>query len=205
MPACILHFEVDRYACHHTYIIPLRISNGHCRCSGELPELVHHMAATSKRQEFGVIKGQLMWSTRKELEIVLAQAGLGEWSPRLAAAVRHAMILEPGPFEEGADAPVGASRLGGRPDLPADVPWPWRPAIAVAYFKEHGERPWPMSFIAQIDFAEIHAAGGLEGFPSSGRLLFFCDPFRPAAALLGGPLPEELAAANLRSIRPVLG
>jgi len=134
------------------------------------------MAATSKRQEFGVIKGQPMWSTRKELETVLAQAGLGEWSPRLAAAARHAMILEPGPFEEGADAQVGASRLGGRPDLPTDVPWPWRPAIAVAYFKEHGERPWPLSFIAQIDFAEIHAAGGLEGFPSSGRLLFFCDP-----------------------------
>ena len=117
-----------------------------------------------------------MWSTRKELEAALAQAGLGEWSPRLAAAARHTMILKPGPFEEGADAPVGASRLGGMPDLPADVPWPWRPAIADAYFKEHGERPWPLTFIAQIDFAEIHSAGGLEGFPSSGRLLFFCDP-----------------------------
>ena len=117
-----------------------------------------------------------MWSTRKELEAALAQAGLGEWSPRLAAAARHTMILEPGPFEEGADAPVGASRLGGMPDLPADVPWPWRAAIPAAYFKEHGERSWPLSFIAQIDFAEIQAAGGLEGFPSSGRLLFFCDP-----------------------------
>jgi uncharacterized protein YwqG len=83
---------------------------------------------------------------------------------------------ETGPFEEGADAPIGTSRLGGMPDLPADVPWPWRPALPVAYFKEHGECPSPLSFIAQIDFAEIHAAGGLEGFPPSGRLLFFCDP-----------------------------
>lgn len=33
-----------------------------------------------------------------------------------------------------------------------------------------------LSFVAQIDFAEILSAGGLEGFPSSGRLLFFCDP-----------------------------
>jgi hypothetical protein len=33
-----------------------------------------------------------------------------------------------------------------------------------------------LTFVAQIDFAEIHSAGGLEGFPSSGRLLFFCDP-----------------------------
>ena len=118
-----------------------------------------------------------MWSTRKELETVLAQAGLEEWSPRLAAAARPAMILEPGPLEEGADAPIGASRLGGMPDLPPDVPWPWRPAISGRkFFADHAERPWPLTFVAQIDFAEIHSAGGLEGFPSSGRLLFFCDP-----------------------------
>src|SRR5215475_3610283 len=119
-----------------------------------------------------------MWSTRKELEAALAQAGLGEWSPRLAAAARQTMILSPGPVEEGADAPIGASRLGGMPDLPPEAPWPWRPAISGwtdDYTKPHAERPWPLSFVAQIDFAEIHSAGGLEGFPSSGRLLFFCD------------------------------
>jgi len=77
------------------------------------------------------------------------------------------------------------------PDLPADVPWPWRPALPVAYFKEHGERPWPLSFIAQIDFAEIHAAGGLEGFPPSGRLLFFCDPVQVA----GQSAEDQICAA----------
>ena len=118
-----------------------------------------------------------MWTTRKELEAVLAQVGLGEWSPRLAAAARHAMILEPGPVEEGANAPIGASRLGGTPDLPAEVPWPWRPALPNrTVFKDHLARPWPLSFVAQIDFAEILSAGGLEGFPTSGRLLFYCDP-----------------------------
>ena len=120
---------------------------------------------------------QPMWSTREELEAVLAQAGLGEWSPRLAAAARHAIILEPGPVEEGADAPIGASRLGGMPDLLSEVPWPWRPAFSDrTVFKDHAARPWPLSFVAQIDFAEILSAGGLEGFPSSGRLFFFCDP-----------------------------
>src|SRR5215510_5093682 len=117
-----------------------------------------------------------MWTTCKESEAALAQAGLGEWSPRLAAAARHAMILEPGPVEEGADAPIGACRLGGTPDLPSEVPWPWRPADPDSHFEEHAARPWPFSFVAQIDFAEILSAGGLEGFPSSGRLLFFCDP-----------------------------
>src|SRR5215831_9479305 len=131
-----------------------------------------------------------MWSTREELETVLARAGLGEWSPRLAAAARHAIILEPGPVEEGADAPIGASRLGGMPDLPPEIAWPWRPAFSNSFWDGLGEslrnlfrhriahsaRAWPLNFVAQIDFAEIHSAGGLEGFPSSGRLLFFCDP-----------------------------
>lgn len=38
-------------------------------------------------------------------------------------------------------------------------------------------RTWPLSFIAQVDLAEVHAVQALEGFPPSGRLLFFCDPF----------------------------
>jgi hypothetical protein len=104
-----------------------------------------------------------MWSTRQELEAVLAQAGLGEWSPRLAAAARHAIVLEPGPVEEGVDAPIGASRVGGMPDLPCGVPWPWRPALDQGTYKEHARRPWPLSFVAQTDFAEIRAAGGRKG------------------------------------------
>jgi Domain of unknown function (DUF1963) len=38
-------------------------------------------------------------------------------------------------------------------------------------------RAWPLSFVAQIDFAELHAVHGLEGFPLAGQLLLFCDPF----------------------------
>src|SRR5215467_1149170 len=131
-----------------------------------------------------------MWSTREELEAALARAGLAEWSPRLAAAARHTIILEPGPVEEGAGTPIGASRVGGMPDLPAGGPWPWRPALPADGWKElpqhlqelfqedisHEARPWPLSFVAQVNFAEIHAVGGLDGFPSSGRLLIFYDP-----------------------------
>jgi uncharacterized protein YwqG len=111
----------------------------------------------------------------------------------LAAAARHAIILEPGPVEEGADGPIGASRLGGMPDLPSEVPWPWRPAFSDSVFKEHAEHPWPLSFVAQIDFAEIHAVGGLEGFPSSGRLLFFCEPIE----VPWGQLMEDQTCASV--------
>jgi hypothetical protein len=107
-----------------------------------------------------------MWTTRKELEAVLAQAGPGEWSPRLAAAARRAMILEPGPVEESADAPIGASRLGGTPDLPAEVPWPWRPALPNrTVFKDYLARVWPLSFVAQIGFAEILSAMNITDAP----------------------------------------
>lgn len=42
--------------------------------------------------------------------------------------------------------------------------------------REIRSRTWPLSFIAQIDFAEVHAVRALPGFPSSGRLWLFCDP-----------------------------
>jgi uncharacterized protein YwqG len=156
-----------------------------------------------------------MWSTRKELEAALAQAGLGEWSPRLAAAARRAIVLEPGPVEEGADTPIGASRLGGQPDLPPDIDWPIRPPLnpvedsavlsdrilfgrlhwlyrlfRTQHWKRVHERlqtyrenlrqvrsrAWPLSFVAQVDFAELHLVHALDGFPASGLLSFFCDP-----------------------------
>jgi len=101
---------------------------------GQQRKFSPHDCGPLSRYEFGVMNAspyerQPMWSMRKELETALAQAGLGEWSPRLAAAARHAMILEPGP-EEGEDAPIGASRLGGMPDLPSEVPWPSTPAFS---------------------------------------------------------------------------
>ena len=157
-----------------------------------------------------------MWSNTSDLEGVLRDAGLGEWGPRLAQLARRCVILVPGPIEQGPNAPLGACRLGGEPDMPPDVDWParppligeagyagrypagimlgrwhwlhrlfstrrWRDAIAVWERSQRAEqdvrsRDWPLSFIAQVDFAEVHAAHALDGFPCAGRLLFFCDP-----------------------------
>jgi hypothetical protein len=54
-------------------------------------------------------------------------------------------------------------------------------------------RDWPLSFVAQIDFAELHAARALDGFPSNGRLLLFCDP-------LDWPWGEKEDQAQMRTI-----
>ena len=56
-----------------------------------------------------------MWSNASELESALRETGLGDWAPRLARLARHCTILVPGPIEEGANAPLGACRLGGAP------------------------------------------------------------------------------------------
>jgi uncharacterized protein YwqG len=157
-----------------------------------------------------------MWS-RSELEGALREAGLGEWAARLAQLAKHCIILNPGSIEEAANAPLGASRLGGEPDLPLDLDWPLRPAFesksdwtgpmpgrvllgprhwlhrlfrtqqwkqasagwdrARQAERDIRSRAWPMSFVAQIDFAELRAVHALDDFPTAGRLLLFCDPF----------------------------
>jgi len=157
-----------------------------------------------------------MWSNKAELEAALRAAGLGEWASRLAALARHSIIFVPGSIEDRAAAPIGASRLGGQPDLPPDVDWPARPPVDVEgtagpvpgglllgprhwlrrLFRTQDwkrvsqqwegtrqavsdvrNRAWPLSFVAQIDFAEVNAVHALDGFPSAGRLLLFCDPY----------------------------
>lgn len=61
--------------------------------------------------------------------------------------------------ELDAALPIGASKLGGCPDLPAGTPWPSR-----------DERP--MAFVAQIDLADIATLADGE-LPPDGLLSFF--------------------------------
>jgi hypothetical protein len=162
-----------------------------------------------------------LWS-RSELEDALREAGLGAWAPRLVELARPCIILVPGSVEEATNAPLGASRLGGEPDMPPDLDWPLRPALKPGWdvdrtpdyvslgryewlhrffrterwqraeeWKQGAEcrerwrqaerelcnRDWPLSFVAQIDFAELHAVHALDDFPAAGRLLLFSDPF----------------------------
>jgi uncharacterized protein YwqG len=157
-----------------------------------------------------------IWSNKAELEATLRAVGLGDWAPRLAELARHCIIFVPGPIAEGDAAPIGASRLGGQPDLPPDVDWPIRPPLnvedtagpvpgRVLFGPRHWlhrlfrtqdwkrvsrqwesarqaerdvrNRAWPLSFVAQIDLAQVHGVHALDGFPPAGRLSFFCDPF----------------------------
>ena len=68
----------------------------------------------------------------------LAAHGLQNYAQAAAPFARQAITLTAVPAEAMA---VGASRLGGEPDLPDDMAWPYA-----------GDKP--MALIAQINFAE---------------------------------------------------
>jgi uncharacterized protein YwqG len=76
--------------------------------------------------------------------------------------------------------PVGASRLGGRPDLPPSIEWPrWNGFAAEDFIGANGARfprgckPATLSFVAQLNLAEIPDGTGL--LPDKGWLFFFYD------------------------------
>ena len=77
----------------------------------------------------------------------------------VAAHLIDSLRLAPRPTNDES-IPVGASKFGGRPDLPAGCAWPvW------------GETP--LSFIAQVNLADVAKLGGGGDLPSAGLLSFF--------------------------------
>ncbi len=76
----------------------------------------------------------------------------------------------------GSDIALGASKIGGQPDLPPDIEWP-----------RYGGRP--QAFLAQVNLAEMPladvAAGEAEGFdmPRDGLLSFFWDSMQEVYGL----------------------
>ncbi len=70
----------------------------------------------------------LAWpDSRQALQDSLLEAGLAPASvARLAEQAAPALVLETTPCEESA-IPLGASKIGGLPDLPAGMAWPERP------------------------------------------------------------------------------
>lgn len=60
------------------------------------------------------------------------------------------------------DSPIGASKIGGLPDLPPGVAWPEIEGMT-------------LSFLAQIRLADLRGLPGAEELPDGGLLVFFYD------------------------------
>ncbi|MFZ5783716.1 MAG: YwqG family protein [Pseudomonadota bacterium] len=103
--------------------------------------------------------------------------------PALATAwsrfARSSIRLMPSTFDEDGTLP-GSSKLGGLPDLPLGVAWPTRapyryPKEGCEFLPPVAWEPRPLSFLAQINLADVAVAGSDLPLPDAGLLLFFYD------------------------------
>lgn len=137
----------------------------------------------------------MVWfETQADVEAALGKAGL---TPASATAIVHAarpcVWMQTRAVGNENDIPIGTTKIGGRPDLPAEFDWPMRPALPgsmpppslwTRLFRQKEDQAWralignpfPMTFIAQINLAEVRQAGPLDDeFPTDGLLSIFCE------------------------------
>jgi uncharacterized protein YwqG len=95
--------------------------------------------------------------SKEALRQQMKKLGLERLSDPILAGARPSIRLT-----LGAPAVGPVSRLGGRPNLPQEIPWPvWQESE-------------PLSFLAQLDLAALPAVRGLP-LPRKGSLFFFYD------------------------------
>jgi hypothetical protein len=103
----------------------------------------------------------------------------------LAAAVRY--VAEPA---DDAEIEVGASKVGGEPDLPEGTAWP-------RWTRRDGTSQ-PLQFYAQFNLAEAaRVAPGDLGLPSDGVLSLFADVDTDGNGGAIGLYPSEAPASTL--------
>lgn len=95
----------------------------------------------------------------QSLHASLAAHGLAHLHARIATTGVPCVNFDAGEAEE---VPVGASKLGGLPDLAPNTSWPRR-----------GQRP--LMFLAQINLSDLPDVQGLTGVPPSGLLSLWYD------------------------------
>ncbi len=98
------------------------------------------------------------------LQAAFAAAGFSHLLPQMDLLVQPSLRLATTAADEST-LPIGASKLGGQPDLPADVEWPLWNGL-------------PQSFLAQFRLPDLHSflQGALAGaLPEQGMLWFFYD------------------------------
>lgn len=117
-------------------------------------------------------------TTARDLEGKILERGLGRLTREILSVRREEIRLLPaagGVAREG-EVGLGATKIGGRPDLPEDAAWPVGSG-------EEGIRPpdappragRPLSFLGQVNLAEAAAEARAGLLPARGVLYFFYD------------------------------
>ena len=103
-----------------------------------------------------------MQSTPERLLALLEEHGLTEYAADATSLLRPSIAMFSHQVDNEQQIAIGASKLGGLPDLPPDMQWP--------YYHDR-----PLYFVAQINFAEVAAYDVEKVLPSSGVAYFFYD------------------------------
>jgi uncharacterized protein YwqG len=151
-----------------------------------------------------------VFTSEDQIAVALVAADVEEqYAQRIAKEARPCIWLKTKSVADEAEIALGATKIGGRPDLPGGQDWPVRPAYPAgerasryrdgledpkkhwswaspeqhkefsrdyAQMIEVIEKPFPLTFIAQINLAEAGRAGPLDpDFPKCGLLSIFYD------------------------------
>lgn len=101
--------------------------------------------------------------TLEELKEEMSDRGLSGYFKVLSPFAKNAIRITLDEQDED-DLPAGTSKFGGCPDLPADAAW----------FR-NSETGVPLSFIGQVNFAEVSPYDLHHKLPDRGMLYFFYD------------------------------
>jgi len=138
----------------------------------------------------------------ESFETLLCARGITpETARKLASLARPAVRLSSRPLDDNRESPIGASRLGGTPDVSPGFVWPlWKGR--------------PLSFLAQLDLSALASYPFCSVLPQRGVLAFFYDPdqetwgfdpndrgswlvhFEPDPAVLRRGVPPETATVQ---------
>jgi len=100
---------------------------------------------------------------RTQLSELISESGLSEVRAGIEALVKPAIGLRTRAATDE-DRVVGATRVGGEPDLPSSLAWPVG-------------KEGPLLFVMQVALADVTALDLESLLPSDGQLLLFSDRF----------------------------
>jgi uncharacterized protein YwqG/predicted DNA-binding protein (MmcQ/YjbR family) len=103
---------------------------------------------------------------RQLLGEMIDDYGLQDRKADIEQLLLPALRLTTSPMDE-AQIPLGSSKVGGHPDLPASLSWP------------RFRNGRPLSFLAQIDLGEIPPSRRLADLPATGILYVFSGAWHP--------------------------
>lgn len=114
--------------------------------------------------EMGITREEAVEADRRMREESYHCETGGKYSEKLAEELKkHTKNAVFAAFDKGSEISRGCSKTGGSPDVPKDFEW---------FRSSEGT---PLTFLMQINFAELHAYDRDGIFPEKGLLYFFYD------------------------------